>query len=72
MVDTDDVYAVQKAFDPRWESGLPFTLLLAPDGHEIYRREGELDILALRRTILAHLPDGGPFVGNPQYWSERD
>ena len=70
QVDTDDVYAVQAAFDPDWQSGVPFTLLLAPDGHEVYRREGELNVLTLRRIILANLPDGGPFIGNPQYWAQ--
>ena len=43
IIDTDDVYAVQAAFDPKWESGVPFTLVLAPDGKEIYRVEGEAD-----------------------------
>jgi hypothetical protein len=56
IIDTDDVYAVQAAFDSKWESGVPFTLVLAPDGSEIYRIEGEADILALRRRILGNLP----------------
>ena len=68
IIDTDDVYAVQAAFDPTWESGVPFTLVLAPDGHEIYRVEGEADVLALRRKILGSLPDAGMFAGNTEYW----
>jgi thiol-disulfide isomerase/thioredoxin len=67
---SEDIYALQKAFDPQWESGVPFTIVLAPDGRVIYRREGEVDILALRRAILAHLPDGG-FPGNAAYWVQR-
>ena len=70
QVDSDDVYAIQAAFDPKWQSGVPFTLLLAPDGHEIYRHEGETNTLTLRRIILANLPDGGLFAGNPQYWAQ--
>jgi hypothetical protein len=27
-----DTYAMQAAFDPKWESGAPYTVLLAPDG----------------------------------------
>jgi thiol-disulfide isomerase/thioredoxin len=68
IIDTEDVYAVQAAFDPKWESGVPFTIVLAPDGKEIYRIEGEADILALRRTILGNLPDAGMFAGNTEYW----
>jgi thiol-disulfide isomerase/thioredoxin len=68
IIDTDDVYAVQAAFDQKWESGVPFTLVLAPDGSEIYRDEGEADILALRRRILGSLPDAGLFAGNTEYW----
>jgi hypothetical protein len=56
------------AFDARWESGLPFTIVIAPDGTEICRVEGEADILALRRRILGHLPDAGMFAGNTDYW----
>lgn len=68
IIDTDDVYAVQAAFDSKWESGVPFTLVLAPDGREIYRVEGEADVLALRRKILGNLPDAGMFAGNTEYW----
>ena len=68
IIDTDDVYAVQAAFDPTWESGVPFTIVLAPDGREFYRAEGEADILALRRRILGNLPDAGMFAGNTEYW----
>ena len=70
IIDTDDVYAVQAAFDAKWESGVPFTLVLAPDGREIYRIEGEADILALRRRILGSLPDAGMFAGNTEYWRQ--
>ena len=68
LVDSEDVYAMQAAFDARWESGVPFTIVIAPDGTEIYRVEGEADILALRRRILGHLPDAGMFAGNTEYW----
>jgi thiol-disulfide isomerase/thioredoxin len=70
IVDTEDVYAVQAAFDPKWESGVPFTIVLAPDGREVYRVEGEADILALRRAILGNLPDAGMFAGNTEYWKQ--
>jgi thiol-disulfide isomerase/thioredoxin len=68
QVDNEDLYAVQAAFDPEWQSGVPLTLVLAPDGHVIYRAEGEADILKMRRALLASLDDAGPFAGNTDYW----
>ena len=68
QVNTDDVHAVMAAFDKTWESGVPFTMVIAPDGSVIYQHEGEVDKLALRRAILAKLPDAGMFAGNAAYW----
>ena len=68
QVNTDDVYAVMKAFDPSWESGVPFTMIIAPGGAVIYRRDGGIDKLRLRRAVLASLPDAGMFAGDAQYW----
>jgi hypothetical protein len=67
-VDSEDVYAIQSAFDPTWKSGVPFTIVLAPDGKTVYRHEGEVDILALRRAILANFSDTGFYAGHAEYW----
>ena len=68
LVSTDDVYATMAAFDPTWDSGLPFTIVISPEGKTIYRHQGEVDVLALRRAILGNLPDAGFFAGNAKYW----
>jgi peroxiredoxin len=68
QVDTDDVYKVMASFDKSWESGVPFTMIIAPDGSVIYQHEGEVDQLKLRRAILGRLPDAGMFAGNTEYW----
>lgn len=44
-----------EAIDPEWEGGLPYTLLVAPDGKVIYRHQGDLDFLELRRKIVPAL-----------------
>jgi peroxiredoxin len=64
-----DTYALQAAFDAKWESALPYTMLVAPDGRVLYRREGEVDLLELRRTILANLQTDYP--GFREYWVTR-
>jgi thiol-disulfide isomerase/thioredoxin len=65
-----DTYAMQAAFDAKWESGVPYTVLLAPDGKVVYEHTGELDILELRRVILAHLPDSD-YQGHRAYWATK-
>jgi len=66
---SDDTAALQAAFDPTWESAVPYTVVIAPDGKILYRKQGSIDILELRRTILAHLPSD--YEGFNRYWSEQ-
>lgn len=63
-----DIDVMQKAFDPKWDSGVPYTVLLAPGGKVLYEEQGEVDILKLRRTILANLPDP-TYIGHRAYWA---
>jgi hypothetical protein len=65
---SDDTYAMQAAFDPKWDSGVPYTVLLSPDGKVLYRETGEVDILKLRRIILGNLPDPD-YIGHRAYWA---
>jgi thiol-disulfide isomerase/thioredoxin len=67
---TNDTYALQTAFDPKWESGVPYTVLLAPDGKVLYQQTGDLDVLALRRVILANLDDSD-YLGHRAYWAGK-
>jgi peroxiredoxin len=63
---SNDTAALQAAFDPTWESAVPYTVLLDPNGTVLYKKLGSVDILELRRTILANLPSD--YVGFNQYW----
>jgi peroxiredoxin len=65
---SEDTYAMQAAFDPKWDSGVPFTMLIAPDGKVLYQKQGEVDILELRRLILGYPPDPS-YVGHRAYWA---
>ena len=67
---SEDTYAMQAAFDPKWEAGVPFTVLLAPDGKVLFQKQGEVDILELRRAILANLPDSD-YLGHRAYWATK-
>jgi peroxiredoxin len=66
---SDDTYAMQAAFEPKWESGVPFTMVIAPGGRVIYQKQGEVDILEVRRAILANL-ENETYVGHPGYWAK--
>jgi hypothetical protein len=63
---SSDTEALQKAFDPAWESAVPYTILLDANGKVLYKNLGTVDILELRRTILAYMPSD--YIGFNRYW----
>jgi peroxiredoxin len=63
---SNDTSALQAAFDPAWQSAVPYTVLLDMDGKVLYKSLGSVDILELRRTILLNLPSD--YIGFNQYW----
>jgi thiol-disulfide isomerase/thioredoxin len=67
---SEDTYAMQAAFDPKWEAGVPFTVLLSPEGKVLYQKQGEVDIQELRRIILANVPDPD-YIGHRAYWASK-
>lgn len=67
---TEDTYGLQAAFDAHWEAGVPYTMVIAPGGKVLYQKQGEVDILELRRVILANL-ENETYVGHPRYWAQK-
>jgi peroxiredoxin len=63
-----DAASLQAAWGAKWKLGTPFTMVLAPDGKVLYQKEGKLDILDLRRVILANMPDTRSYIGQQAYW----
>jgi len=63
---SNDTSELQTAFDPTWESAVPYTILLDADRKVLYKSLGSVDILELRRTILANL--ASDYTGFNQYW----
>jgi len=49
------------AFDPSWAGPVPFTVLIGPDGKELYREVGSVDTLALKRAIVKALNELKPW-----------
>jgi peroxiredoxin len=64
---TTDIYALMGAFDPEWNGADPYTLLIRPDGEVVYKVQGSIDDLQLKRLIIANLPDDS-YKGLQAYW----
>jgi peroxiredoxin len=65
---SEDTAGLQAAFDPEWQSAVPYTVLLNADGKVLYKNLGTVDMLELRRTILANLPSD--YIGFNRYWKD--
>lgn len=64
---TTDIYGLMAAFDPGWKSAVPYTTLIGSDGSVLYKEQGPIDALELRRLIVANLPDDD-YIGHQAYW----
>jgi len=64
---SNDTATLQAAFDPKWQSAVPYTVLLGADGKILYSTLGSVDLLELRRKILAAVP--AEYIGFNKYWT---
>lgn len=53
-----DVYQLIEAVDPAWKGALPYTLLVEPGGKIVYRQQGTIDPMKMRKLIVDH-----PLIG---------
>lgn len=65
---TTDRAGLQAAWGDTWNLGAPLTMVIAPGGNVLYKQEGKIDILAVRRIVLANMPDTGGYIGSKAYW----
>lgn len=52
-----DKYKLMEAFDPKWDGGLPYTVLLGTGGDVLYRAHGAIDTLEVKRAIVRALKE---------------
>jgi len=57
MFGETDKYKLMEAFDPKWDGGLPYTVLLGPNGEVLYEKRDEIDALELKRIIVKSLKE---------------
>jgi thiol-disulfide isomerase/thioredoxin len=53
----NDKYKLMEAFDPTWNNALPYTMLISPQGEAIYKVQGPIDDLELKRAIVKFLKE---------------
>jgi thiol-disulfide isomerase/thioredoxin len=54
----ESIYPLIETIDPAWQGALPYTLVVEPGGKIVYRCQGMVDPLALRKFIVEH-----PMIG---------
>jgi thiol-disulfide isomerase/thioredoxin len=65
----NDAADIMPAFgDTGWNGGAPFTVLIGPAGEVLYKTQGGMNALELKRAILKHLPDDH-YIGQHAYWN---
>jgi hypothetical protein len=67
MMGSTDIYALMGAFDSEWNAAVPYTMLIRPNGEVVYKHQGEINPLELRRLIIANLADDD-YIGHQAYW----
>lgn len=56
------------AFGTGWTGGAPYTVLIGMNGEILYKEQGDMNILNVRRAIVKNVPDDN-FVGQHAYWN---
>jgi peroxiredoxin len=57
-----------KAFGTDWKGGVPYTVLIGMNGEVLYKTQGGMNALDVRRAILKNLPDDR-YIGQHAYWN---
>jgi thiol-disulfide isomerase/thioredoxin len=65
-----DIYGLSAAFDPDWNAAVPYTMLIRPGGEVVYKHQGPIESLELRRLIIANVPDDN-YIGHQAYWRSQ-
>ena len=52
---SEDQYSLIDLVDPEWQGNLPYTMLIAPDGEVVFRHDGIIDPLEVKKAIVGQL-----------------
>jgi peroxiredoxin len=68
LVNSDDAADGVSVFGAGWTGGAPFTALISTTGQVLYKTQGQMDALEVKRAILKNLPDDN-YIGQHAYWN---
>ncbi len=68
LLNTDDAAEAVPAFGAGWTGGAPFTALIGMNGEVLYKTQGQMNALEVKRAILKNLPDDN-YIGQHAYWN---
>ena len=52
LYNEDDKYKLIEAVDPDWNGALPYTILVEPGGKIVYSKQGTIDPMEMKTTIV--------------------
>jgi thiol-disulfide isomerase/thioredoxin len=64
----NDPADVVSAFGTGWSGGIPYTVLIGMNGEVLFKTQGAMYAVEVRRAILKNLPDDR-YVGQHDYWN---
>ena len=56
-----DKYKLLEAFEPSWDGALPLSMLIDPTGEVLYKVQGPIDVLKVKRIIVKYLNERKPY-----------
>jgi peroxiredoxin len=68
LFNSDDAADAVKAFGTDWKGGAPYTVLIGTKGEILYKTQGEMNPLEVRRAILKNVADD-LYLGQHAYWN---
>jgi peroxiredoxin len=52
IFNVDDKYKLIEAIDPKWQGALPYTILIEPGGKIVYAKQGRINVVEMKKTIV--------------------
>jgi thiol-disulfide isomerase/thioredoxin len=70
LFNSNDAADAVKALGTGWEGGAPYTVLIGTKGEVLYKTQGEMNVLEVRRAILKNVADD-LYLGQHAYWNSK-
>jgi thiol-disulfide isomerase/thioredoxin len=68
LLNSQDPADAVPAFGSGWTGGVPFTALIGMNGELLYKTQGQVNTLEVKRVVLKNMPDDN-YKGQHAYWN---